>query len=66
MTLNELIETLQDMADDLGNDDPQVNLAIQPSYPLASSLRGVTFRDGTVWLLEGSSQGYGDRTLWEG
>lgn len=69
MTLNDLIEVLQSaasIAEHEGREEPQVMIATQPSYPLASTLEGVTFRDGKVWLLEGNNEGYAERSLWEG
>jgi hypothetical protein len=42
MTLNELIEALQDIAlEDELNGERDVRLATQPNYPLQSTVRGV-------------------------
>ena len=41
MNITELIERLQDIAEDHPN--AEIALAVQPSYPLRESLRGVAF-----------------------
>ena len=51
MTINELIEVLQSIADE--REDFEVNVATQPSYPLAFELENVVIIDGTVWLALG-------------
>lgn len=38
MTLNELIEKLTDLQSQLGNEDPEVRLAIQPQWAFAHSI----------------------------
>lgn len=68
--LYDLIDQLTAIADSAEEanaaEEPKVRLASQPHWPLASTLQGVVLREGTVWLLEGSSQGYAERSLWEG
>lgn len=41
MTLNELIEKLQDMQQELGDADPEVKLAIQPQWAFAHTIDDV-------------------------
>jgi hypothetical protein len=42
MTLHELIEQLQDMADEFGG-DTEVRLAEQPSYPFEYAIAGIVY-----------------------
>jgi len=77
MTLNELIELLDDYRMELGG-ETQVQLMTQPHYPLTSRLRGLCSSgeidpendqgddEGCVllYLLEGEQLGYGDERAW--
>jgi hypothetical protein len=63
VTVNELIERLQDVADD-GLGECEVRLAFQPSWPMQFNVGGIAVPDDTtdeapetpvVYLVEGSS-----------
>lgn len=60
-TIRELIETLQELADELG-DDCEVRLATQPNWPFEHSigeLVAATGEDGAVvYIGEGQQLGY--------
>ena len=80
-TLNELIETLQEMLDDypeLG--DQPVNVGYQPNYPLAGVIANVVVIDGdedededdqdsepALWIAisDNHSEPYAPRAAWE-
>jgi hypothetical protein len=57
MKLSELIETLTEMADGLG-DDAEVALAIQPNWPFEHYIGEVVEVDGTVYISEAGQSGY--------
>lgn len=68
MTIGELLEELQMMAEEHG-DDVEVRIAYQPSYPLAADLDAVTLvkneqgvhrKDKIVWLAASTSVGYSE------
>jgi hypothetical protein len=63
-TISELHGLLQDLID-AGHEDKVVMLAQQPNYPLEFTLGGATITDDALYLLEGTSQGYASRDLWE-
>ena len=67
MKINELIEFLEEMADEAG--DVEVLIATQPGWPLQTTVSAVTLVDGTVYLAEGvhpHSSPYAPRAAWEG
>lgn len=41
MRLSELIEELEELAAEFGDDDPEVRFAYQPTYPLQDEVGGV-------------------------
>ena len=51
MTVNELVERLQEVADD-GLGECEVRLATQPSWPLQYSVGGIATPDDTVEVPE--------------
>ena len=69
MTLGELIERLEEIRDDLG-EDLEVRMAYQPNYPLTATLGAITTLNAEVldgpalYLAEGDSLGYGSPILW--
>lgn len=63
MQLSELIEVLQELAET--HPDAEVQVAQQPSYPLAGSCHGVTLSDGVVYVVSGEATDYASRHLWE-
>jgi hypothetical protein len=61
MTVNELIEALQDLIqEDEENGEREVLLAYQPSYPLQSTVRGVCTSEEAQEESERSDDWYGD------
>jgi hypothetical protein len=75
MTLNDLLEQLQDLlAGDESLGDAEVLLATQPNYPLAHEVRCLTLdrcTDGKplVWLAEGGhpdASPYAPKHAWSG
>lgn len=76
MTLNDLIEELQDMLDnnpELG--DQEIKIALQPNYPLASTIANVTIIDGDdevdddecepqIWIAIDEARGYASKAAW--
>lgn len=65
MDLNELIEQLIEIRDDNEGEEIEVNMAIQPNYPLSLKPRLVIDDDNNVWFIEDSQNGYASRELWE-
>lgn len=49
MTIADLIETLQDLAAEHGDDTP-LAFATQPSWPLAHDAASISEIDGTLWI----------------
>jgi hypothetical protein len=77
MTLQELIDELQDLAHDLG-EDTEVRLAVQPNWPLAHEIacvgpamdeEGDDDFDRVVWIASGShpygASPYAPRSAWQ-
>ena len=80
MTIDELIERLSEQRDALGG-DAEVRLVIQQSWPLESSVLGVTTGeeinrsddgddedvdgDNVLYLVEGQQLGYGSKRAWD-
>lgn len=73
MTLNELIEQLQDIVDqnpELGEEN--IKVAQQPSYPLASTIANVTVieddededSEPTVWIALREARDYAPHEAW--
>lgn len=70
MTVTELIEYLQEFADN--NPDMEVRLATQPSYPFENSIEGVVTNSEIIeegdeevcYILEGSQLAYASKKLW--
>lgn len=62
MDLNELIEMLQDIAEN----DPTatVKVAFQPNYPLEVNLQAVTLVDGVVYLAGDDETNYAPKAAW--
>lgn len=66
MNVAELLDLLQDV-----DPEAEVRLATQPNYPLEAWVAGVSVGDTgpeeaeVVWILEGGSEGYASRELWE-
>ena len=65
MTVQDLIDTLQDIAHEVGADAP-VSVALQPSYPLEADIATVSIVDGRVYVATGSETGYAPRDAWAG
>jgi hypothetical protein len=67
MTLEQLIEKLQELVDDYEAGDWEVQIAQQPSYPLLGWLENISFnsKDNMVYLASGSASEYGKRLMWE-
>ena len=74
MTLNELIEKLNDARDELGG-DANVQIIYQQNYPLCAKIHGVSFGSGdddgneendekVVYICQGEPTGYGSSDVW--
>jgi len=61
MTVAELIDQLSGF-----DEDTEVMIAFQPSYPLAGSVENVTQVDAeeTVWIAAGDGYDYAPRDAW--
>jgi hypothetical protein len=77
MKLCELIEQLEELIDEVG-EDAEIRLVIQPKYPLEYTIGGVCTSDDVavgngvtpprkkvVWLAEGDQLGYADDEIFE-
>jgi hypothetical protein len=73
MTLGELLEQLEELRDEVG-EDVEVRLMTQQSYSFENDLLGVcsstdmgndSDEDEVVYLVEGDQLGYGDKTAWD-
>jgi hypothetical protein len=80
MTLNDLIENLNEYREEFGG-DAEVRLMTQQNWPLEYGICGVTTgldmndatddedddvaEDSTVYIVEGSQIGYGSKRAWE-
>jgi len=80
MTLNDLIERLEDYRDELGG-DTEVRLMTQENWPFENDLLGLTSGeeinecdegddddvgdDQVVYLVEGNQLGYGSKRAWK-
>ena len=72
MTLNELIERLEELRDywDVPGDSP-IKGAFQPGYPLISEIRAITtFTDedsnnARIFIALGDANEYGELKMWE-
>lgn len=71
MRLSDLIDQLTEIQEDLDN-DPEVRLMIQPTYPFEYSIKGVvtseefsedriTKESNTVFIIEGGQLKYGNK-----
>jgi hypothetical protein len=70
MTVQELIELLEELAEEVG-EDAEVRVATQPSWPLRHELAEVTAVEGRVFLAASDGHPYGEspyapRAAWEG
>ena len=68
--LSTLIAQLQDLADDLGDHDPEVVGIVQPSYPMIVPLLGLAWNQegpivGHVFLQMGGNSEYAPREFTE-
>jgi hypothetical protein len=71
MKLSEMIELLQDLANQVDDQDPEVIVQYQPNYPM--KVRVVNLRlsppseSGKVeaWIATHGSNDYGDRLAWQ-
>jgi hypothetical protein len=67
MTISELIEALEEARDvAFPHDDVAVNVAFQPSYPLAASIAAISVVDGQLWLAVNDSGSYAPGDAWSG
>lgn len=57
MTIRELIEQLEDIAGEFG-DNAEVRLAVQPNWPFEHSISGLGEANGVVYIAEGQQLGY--------
>ena len=80
MTLNELIERLEEYRDELG-EDAEVRLMTQQNWPFENSITGLVSgaeinaadddddadveTDAVVYIVEGTQLGYGSKRAWE-
>ena len=80
MTIDELIERLQDYRDDLGG-DTEVRLMTQQNWPFENGIVGLASGaeinerddgddedvddDNVVFIVEGQQHGYGSKRAWE-
>lgn len=69
MSLRDLINELEEIAEDLG-DDAEVRVGVQPSWPLRHALHAVKAGGGVVWLVASESAPYGEspyasKRLWQ-
>lgn len=59
MTLNELIERLQEIHEQNPDADPEIRLASQPSWPMQHGVGAIELgADGVVYIAEGDQDGY--------
>jgi hypothetical protein len=76
MTIRELIELLETAASEIGDDTP-INAAIQPSWPMAKQIAGVSITEGiaadvhTAWIAVSDSHPdelspYAPSDAWQG
>ena len=71
MTLNELIERLEELRDDLEiSGRTSVRGAFQPNYPLIAEVHAITTLvdeegNARIFIALGDGDDYGARTLWE-
>lgn len=79
MTIDELIERLEEYRDDLGG-DTEVRLMTQQNWPFENAIAGLASRDeindslegdepddveAVVFIVEGQQLGYGTKAAWE-
>ena len=80
MTLNELIERLEEYRDELG-EDAEVRLMTQQNWPFENTITGLASSaeingadddddedveaDAVVYIVEGTQLGYGSKRAWE-
>ena len=80
MTLNELIERLEDYRDQRG-EDAEVSLMTQQNWPFENTITGLAsaaeinetdddddadvHTDAVVYIVEGTQLGYGSKRAWE-
>ena len=78
MTIRELIEELEEIANEIGDDEIEVRLMTQEHYPLEAEIHGVvdceTLVDDNgndseeetpiVYITEGRNIGYGMKSAW--
>ena len=80
MTLNELIERLEEYRDELG-EDAEVRLMTQQNWPFENTITGLVsgaeindtdddddddvWADTVVYIVEGQQLGYGSKRAWE-
>lgn len=66
MNLEELIQRLQEIAEDHGAEGWDVEVAQQPNYPLLSQVEAISFDsiNGKLYIAIGSATEYGVRAMW--
>lgn len=69
MTLDELIERLEDLRDSYGiSGDSRVSGAFQPNYPLTARISAITAIEGdadtTIYIALDDAREYGTRSMW--
>lgn len=70
MTLDELIERLEDLRDSYGiSGDSLVSGAFQPNYPLTARISAITAIEGeddvAVYIALDDAREYGTRSMWD-
>ena len=63
MTIAEMIEALESLQDDMG-EDAEVLMAQQPSWPFEYSIKGITEYNGKVYVVEGQQLAYASNEIW--
>lgn len=70
MTLNELIERLEDIRDEVSG-DTKIFGAFQPNYPLTTRIAAITTLvnedegNAKIYIALGDGDNYGSRNLWD-
>ena len=64
MTINELIEQLEDLRDEHGN--LSMSIAIQPTYPMICGIVRVKPNDGGIVIAAGEAHGYANSDVYGG
>jgi hypothetical protein len=70
MTLNELIERLEELRDEVSGNTP-IRGAFQPNYPLVADVAAITAfvsedaDESGIYIALGDGRDYGSRDMWE-